>query len=70
MYTGILVLFTSILFARCPVANPNLSLSKLLYFTIAMVRCTSPGCVLGDELIEYNLGVMGDSVSINSCGSK
>ena len=43
-------------------------LSKLLYFTIATVRCISPKCAFGDELIEYKRGAMGDNVSTNSCG--
>ena len=54
--------------AKSPVANPYLSLSKLLYFTIATVRCISPKCAFGDELIEYKRGAMGDNVSTNSCG--
>ena len=48
-------MFTSMSLAKSPVANPYLSLSKLLYFTIATVRCISPKCAFGDELIEYLL---------------
>ena len=70
MYTGIFVSLTFTRLAKSPVAKPNLSLSKLLYFTIAIVRCTSPEWAFGEELIEYSLGVIGDRVSTNSCGVK
>ena len=52
--------------AKSPVARPYLSLSKLLYFTTATVKCISPEWAFGDELIEYNLGTIGDRVSMNS----
>ena len=56
--------------AKSPVASPYLSLSKLLYFTMATVKCISPRWAFGEELIEYNLGTIGDKVSINSAAIK
>ena len=42
MYIGTSVSFTAIPLAKSPVAKPYLSLSRLLYFTIATVKCISP----------------------------